>query len=172
MKIGVLLAGFFVLILSASPVLAAINENETEDGKGASGLPLPRFASLRSNEVNMRTGPGTRYPIEWTFTLQGLPVEITAEYEVWRRVRDPEGAEGWVHKSALSGKRSAIITGGPHELRNDRDDKASVVAHLENGAIGQLISCNRDWCKLKFDGIKGFLRKSDFWGTYPKELIE
>ena len=161
-----------LIVLQCSNIAhAAVNENEI-DSKGVSGLTLPRFASLRSGEVNMRTGPGTRYPIEWVFTHQGLPVEITAEYEIWRRVRDPEGAEGWVHKSALSGKRSAIITGSLRELHNDTDEKSAALAHLEVGSTGQLVSCAKDWCKLKFNGIKGYLRKSDFWGAYPGEIFD
>ena len=160
-----------ILLLSAT-VQAAVNEGESEGGKGISGLVVPRFASLRSGEVNMRTGPGTRYPIEWVFTHQGLPVEITAEYEIWRRVKDPEGAEGWVHKSALSGKRSAIITGALRELHSDPDDKSAVLAHLEISSTGQLVSCTKEWCKLKFNGIKGYLRKADFWGAYPNEAFD
>jgi SH3-like domain-containing protein len=161
----------FILLTNAT-AYAAVNENESEVGKGISGLPVPRFASLRSDDVNMRTGPGTRYPIEWVFKHQGLPIEITAEYEIWRRVRDPEGAEGWVHKSAISGKRSAIITGALRELRKDPDAQSSVLAHLEMGSTGQLMSCAKDWCKLKFNGIKGFLPKTHFWGAYPNEVFD
>ena len=137
-----------------------------------SGLPLPRFAALRSSEVNMRAGPGTRYPIEWVFTRQGLPVEIIAEYDIWRRVRYPEGNEGWVHKNELIGKRAAIVTGGPRDLRGDNRDDAPAVAHLDPGAIGQLSACGRDWCKLKFEDVKGYLRKSEFWGAYPGETFD
>jgi SH3-like domain-containing protein len=136
-----------------------------------SHLPLPRFATLRSGEVNMRTGPGTRYPIEWVYTRRGLPVEVTAEYDIWRYVRDPEGTEGWVNKTELTGKRGLVITGGVHELRDDRDDKAATLAHVEAGAIGELVSCVPDWCKVKFDGIKGYLRKTDFWGAYQGETF-
>jgi SH3-like domain-containing protein len=146
-----------------------VQENETEDGKGTSGLPLPRFASLRSDEVNMRTGPGTRYPIEWLLTRPGLPVEIIAEYDVWRRVRDPDGSEGWVHKSGLSGKRTAIITGTARDLHSDKNPASPLVAHLEVGAIGKIEVCAKDWCRLKFDDIKGRLPKTDFWGAYPGE---
>ncbi|MDR3425387.1 MAG: SH3 domain-containing protein [Alphaproteobacteria bacterium] len=134
--------------------------------------PLPRFATLRSGEVNMRTGPGMRYPIEWVYTRRGLPVEITAEYDIWRRVRDPEGTQGWVNKTELTGLRGAIVTGGAHDLRESRDDQSPVVAHLEAGAIGQITSCAPDWCKVKFDDVKGYLRKSDFWGAYPKESFD
>ena len=164
------LALFFAMVIL--PLRAAPNETDNEGDKGASGLPVPRFAALRSGEVNMRMGPGTRYPIEWVLTRQGLPVEIIAEYEIWRRVRDPDGTEGWVHKVSLTGKRSAIVTGVPRELRSDRDDKSAVAAHLEVGAIGQLVSCRLDWCKLKFNGIKGYLHKNQFWGAYPNEVFD
>jgi len=120
----------------------------------------------------MRTGPGTRYPIEWVYTRRGLPVEVIAEYDIWRRVRDPDGAEGWVNKTELTGRRAAIVIGAPNELRDDKDDNAPVVAHLEVGAVGQLMSCAPDWCKLKFEGVKGYLRKIDFWGAYPGETFD
>ncbi len=169
--LGLLLLTAFVLFLAASQAIASGNENE-EGSINTSGLPLPRFASLRTNQVNMRTGPGTRYPIEWVFIRQGVPVEITAEYEIWRRVRDNEGAEGWVHKNELSGKRMALVTGTEHELRGGQDENSAIVAHLESGAIGQLISCTNDWCKLKFGDVKGFLRKTEFWGAYINEIFD
>src|SRR5271169_3749242 len=130
------LIGVLVLLLFALPAFAV---DETDSGEGSSsskngsGLPIPRFASLRASDVNLRTGPGTRYPIDWVFTHQGMPVEITAEYEMWRRVRDAEGDEGWVHKNALSGKRGAIVTGAARELRHDPDPAAALAAHLEAG---------------------------------------
>jgi SH3-like domain-containing protein len=161
----------FVLLLVALST-AAFAANESEEGKAApSGLPMPRFASLRSDDVNMRTGPGTRYPIEWVYRRKGLPVEILSEFEVWRRVRDFEGAEGWVHKSALSGKRTALVAGASRNLLQDGANDAPVAAHLENGAMGQVLSCAKDWCRLKFDGVKGYLRKNEFWGVYPDETF-
>ena len=155
-----------VFLFVSSTVFAA------EEIDNTSHLPLPRFASLRSDEVNMRTGPGLRYPIEWVYTRRGLPVEITAEYDIWRRVRDPEGTEGWVSKTELTGKRGAVIVGDGHDLREDRDDQAAVLAHLESGALGQIISCRKEWCKVRFEDIKGFLRKPSFWGAYPDETFD
>jgi len=159
--------GLLLMLLTVSTAAYA-----AEDIDNTSHLPLPRFAALRSGEVNMRTGPGTRYPIEWVYTRRGLPVEVIAEYDIWRRVRDPEGTEGWVNKTELTGKRSAIIISGLHELRDGRDDSAAIVAHLETGAVGQIVSCTQDWCKAKFDSVKGYLRKSDFWGAYPNETFD
>ena len=161
-----------LMILCAGVVKAASGEDDKDEYKGTSGLQVPRFAALRSGEVNMRTGPGTRYPIEWVMTHQGLPVEIIAEYEIWRRIRDPEGAEGWVHKVSLTGKRSAMVIGAAQDLRRDHDPQSAIVAHLEKGAVGQLVSCNKDWCKLKFNGIKGYLPKTAFWGAYPNEVFD
>lgn len=174
MKQKTLMVGIFVLlalVMGAASTAAFANENDDES-KATSGLALPRFASLRSNDVNMRTGPGTRYPIEWVLKHQGLPVEIIAEYEIWRRVRDSDGSEGWVHKSALSGKRMALIIGSMHDLRKDSDEKAAVVAHLEMGTTGQVMSCAKEWCRVKFSGIKGYIRKTDFWGAYPNEVFD
>jgi len=156
---------FSIIILL--PTLALAEETDN-----TSHLPLPRFASLRSGEVNMRTGPGTRYPIAWVYTRRGLPVEVIAEYDIWRRVRDPSGTEGWVNKTELTGKRQAVITGSVNDLRNDPDDKARIIAHLETGSIGQITSCTPEWCKLKFDEVKGYLRKSAFWGAYPNEKFD
>lgn len=156
-----------VLTLIVMPVQAADREEEKP-----TGLPIPRFASLRSEEVNMRAGPGTRYPIAWVYNRKGLPVEIVAEFDIWRRVRDPEGTEGWVHKTEITGKRMAIVTGGQHDLHETAEDASPVTAHLEAGVIGQISSCQRDWCKLKFEGAKGYLRKTQFWGAYPAEVFE
>jgi SH3-like domain-containing protein len=155
-----------LLLLMAAPAFAA---DETDN---TSHLPLPRFATLRSGEANMRTGPGTRYPIEWVYTRRGLPVEVVAEYDIWRRIRDPDGSEGWVNKTELTGKRGLIVTGQPRELRDDRNTQAAIVAHLETGAIGQLVSCAADWCKVKFEGVKGYMPKTDFWGAYPAEIFD
>jgi len=160
----------FILLLAI--LISVPDPSRAADIDNLPHADLPRFATLRSGEVNMRTGPGTRYPIEWVYTRRGLPVEVTAEYDIWRRVRDPEGIEGWVHKTELTGKRAAVVTGSLRELRSDHDETAAIVAHLEPGALGQIISCAPDWCKLKFDGIKGYLRKSDFWGAHSNETFD
>lgn len=162
---------FILAFLLVSVVPAWGIDNKSANKGTVSGLALPRFATMRSDDVNMRTGPGTRYPIVWVYKHKDVPVEIFAEFEVWRRVRDADGAEGWVHKSALTSKRMAVVTGSPRNLLNDGANGADVVAHLENGSIGQILFCNTDWCRLKFDGIKGYLRKSEFWGAYPNETF-
>ena len=101
-------------------------QTEADTAKGSNtGLPLPRFAALRSDEVNLRAGPGTRYPIQWVYKRRELPVEILREFEVWRLVQDPEGIKGWVHQATLTGRRSFIVTGGDATLRRDAQDGAA-----------------------------------------------
>lgn len=158
-------------IATAAPDRMAHAISRYENGKGKSGLPVPRFVSLRSGEVNLRAGPGTRYPIEWVFKRQGLPVEVTAEYDVWYRVRDADGIVGWVLRGMITGKRMALIHGATRNLLKDGDPSAPTVARLENGAMGKILSCKKDWCKIEFENVKGYLRKSEFWGAYKDELI-
>ena len=170
MKIFVKAVGFFILFLSGAALAQA--PAAEDESKGASGLPLPRFASLHADEINLRAGPGTRYPIEWVYVREGLPVEITAEYDIWRRIRDWEGSEGWVQKSALTGKRGAIIATGTKNLYSDSSLESPVVAHVEQGAVGQIRSCQETWCEVKFGAVKGSIPKTDFWGTYSNEIFD
>lgn len=145
---------------------------ETTESVGASGLPLPRFASLHTNEVNLRTGPGTRYPIEWVYVHEGVPVEITAEFEIWRRVRDWEGSEGWVHKSTLSGKRALIVTEPKRSLYKSKSIEAPVTATIEPSAVGSIKACDPVWCEVQFGDHDGYMQKKDFWGAYDAEVFD
>lgn len=139
-----------------------------------SRLPIPRFVSLRATEANMRAGPGEQYPIKWTYRRQGLPLEVTAEYEHWRRVRDWQGAEGWMHSSMLTGKRSIIVTGDVHPLRAEPDPGSGVLARIEGKVIGKVLACPKggDWCKVEIEGVKGWLRRGEMWGVYEEEEID
>src|SRR5437660_12925684 len=110
------LATFCPPALLSSGGHAHAGDNPSNAQRKGSGRPLPRFASLRSDEVNVRTGPGTRYPVDWVFKRKGMPVEIVAEYENWRKIRDWQGASGWVHQSLLTGKRGFIIAAKPASL--------------------------------------------------------
>ena len=156
----------------AGPVLA--QTVAPAPGKGRyTGLPVPRFASLRSGRVNLRVGPGTRYPIKWELHRRGLPVEIVREYEVWRAVRLQDGADGWIHAALLSGHRTLIIEGMTRPLRESASSGASLVARLKAGVIGRIASCGKDslWCNVSVDGHRGYLRRSDFWGTFKGEVV-
>jgi SH3-like domain-containing protein len=135
-------------------------------------LTVPRFASLRHGLVNMRVGPGTRYPIRWVYHRRGLPVEILRDYGIWRYIRDPWGTEGWMHVRNLTSKRTVLITGRIHRLRADPSDKAAAVARVEPAVIGHLERCKGDWCRLTVGSYAGWLRRRDLWGVYPGETLE
>ena len=132
---------------------------------------VPRFASLRSDEVNLRTGPGARYPIDWVLIKKGLPVEIVEEYDTWRRVRDWQGCEGWVHQSMVSGARTVIVTGTLRTLRADPDDGAAALARVEPGVLARLLECRGGWCRIEAQDTKGWLKRGEVWGVYADETI-
>ena len=136
-----------------------------------SGLPIPRFASLKSDEVNVRTGPGSRYPVDWVFTRKNMPVEIVAEYENWRKIRDWQGASGWVYQGLLSGKRSFIVPAKPASLFKTPATSAAVVAKLEPEVVGEIRSCAGDWCRVRAGGVTGWVQRAGLWGVYKSEPI-
>ena len=136
--------------------------------------PVPRFVSLRASIVNLRTGPGVRYPVDWVYKSKYLPVEVIAEYKNWRKVRDVQGTQGWIHQSMLSSRRMFIIIGQMRELRLSDGSKSRTVAKLEPNVIGEIRKCpgSSGWCKVSAGGHKGWLRRVDFWGVYAKETIK
>jgi SH3-like domain-containing protein len=133
--------------------------------------PVPRFVSLRVDEVNLRTGPGERYPIDWVLVKKGLPVEIVQEFDVWRKVRDSQGSEGWVHQRMVTGARTVIIAGTVRALHADADAAAPAVARVEPGVLARLLECHDSWCRIEAQGIRGWLTRSEIWGVYPDETV-
>ncbi len=154
----------------AAPAAAAADD--TPKGS-ATGLPLPRFASLRSDDVNFRTGPGTRYPIDWVYKRRDLPVEIEREFEVWRLVRAPDGTKDWVHQATLTGRRDVIVTGGERTLRSEASTTAAPVAKLQDGVILRVRSCDAKsaWCRVQVGDYRGWIRREEVWGLQPDEAI-
>lgn len=149
--------------------------------KGASGQPLPRFVSLKSDRVNMRTGPGTEYPMQWVYRRAGLPMEVIREFEAWRQVRDSEGATGWVLASLLSSRRTALVepwlvkAESPEPplvaLKDDDRENAGNVARVEAGVIANLRTCDGRWCTVTIGAFRGFLQQSKLWGVYKGETV-
>jgi SH3-like domain-containing protein len=161
-----------VAVPAPAPAIPPAKPAEPDKGSTTT-LPLPRFASLRTDDVNLRAGPGMRYPIDWVYKRRDLPVEIEREFEVWRLVRDPDGIRGWVHEATLTGRRSFIVEGADATLRADPRDDASPVAVLKVGVIGRLRTCAAasDWCQVQVGDYRGFLKRSQFWGTLPSEVV-
>lgn len=161
----------------ASLPAAAQSAASQNISQGPSGLPLPRFVSLKSARVNSRIGPGPNYPIDWLYLKSGLPMEIIQEFDNWRRVRDADGSEGWINQSLLSGRRTAIAAPWQRgketriELMAEPYGDAKTVAIIEPGAVGTIKVCNGDWCEMTFAGHSGWLNQRLVWGAYPGETI-
>jgi SH3-like domain-containing protein len=150
----------------------AINAQYGNAQYRGSGLPLPRFATLKADEVNVRTGPGPRFPVEWILKRKGMPVEIVAEYETWRKIRDSQGTSGWLYQGLLSGKRSFIVASKAASLHKTPAPSAEVVAMLEPEVVGEIRSCVGEWCRVRASGISGWIKRTDIWGTYKSEPID
>lgn len=130
---------------------------------------LPYFGSLHADKVNLRAGPGDRYPIEWVYVRRDWPVQVIAHFDHWRRVRDWEGTEGWIHEKMLSSQREVIVLGGVRGLHQSPDPKAGLVARAEPGVMAKLGECRGEWCQIAAGGITGWVARSDIWGVTPTE---
>jgi SH3-like domain-containing protein len=143
---------------------------------GKSGLPLPRFVSLKSSRVNVRVGPGDDYKIAWVFTRPELPVEIVQEFDNWRRIRDSDGSMGWVFHSLLSGKRTATVSpwssDEPRPIRANASESARVTAYLQPGVTAAVDTCESGWCRLSGRGFRGWIEQEQLWGVYVDEVID
>ena len=158
-------------------ILAVASGAAQADAVGsASGLPIPRFVSLKADKVAVRTGPNKNHDVKWLYQRAGLPVEITAEFENWRRIRDSDGTEGWVYHSLLSGRRTGVVTAKSKEdlisLYDKPDAKGSVTAQLQPGVLGSVKRCNAAWCRVTGQGFDGWVPQERLWGVYPNEKVD
>ncbi|WP_342640729.1 SH3 domain-containing protein [Rhodoligotrophos ferricapiens] len=188
-SVVVILAGVLAVIIA---VVGAFNvgqrANATDDassantapsagrGVGPSGQPLPRFVSLKSDKVNVRRGPSSDHQVAWVYSRRNLPVEIIAEFENWRRIRDSDGEEGWVYHSLLSSRRTVLVspwkTGQTVMMVQQASDGSRPVAKVESGVLGVIEQCTGQWCRVEAGGYSGWLPQNMLWGVYPGEKIE
>ena len=169
-----LIATLLVLILAA---VASLAPAEAAQQVGtATGLLLPRYVSLKTDRVNLREGPSKDHATKWVFQRAGLPVEITAEFETWCKVRDSEGTEGWVLHSLLSGRRTALVApwkrGENFKLFSRPNDTADMSATLQSGVIGNIRNCDGAWCRIEGEGFDGYIKQINLWGVYPDEKVD
>jgi SH3-like domain-containing protein len=161
---------------------AAAAADSTQAGK-VTGLPLPRYASLKTDRVNLREGPSKDHRTAWVFQRAGLPVEIVAEFETWRRIRDAEGTEGWVLHSLLSGRRTALVmpwakTGAtPLPLYERSEERSQVLAQLQTNVIVNVKQCQDGWCRIAVAqpgsrDLMGYMKQDRLWGVYPNERVD
>ncbi|MEM8744377.1 MAG: SH3 domain-containing protein [Pseudomonadota bacterium] len=161
----------------AQPASAQQEQKQAAVKVGASGLQVPRFVSLKSNRVNVRKGPSTEHAVAWVFSRAGLPVEIVAEFEHWRQIRDSEGSEGWVFHALLSGRRTALVMPWTKEpqsisLHSRASDGSKTVAQLEPGVLGSVHECDGTWCSFTVGDYTGWIQQERLWGVYRGEELE
>jgi SH3-like domain-containing protein len=156
---------------TALALVLTIRWETTASAAGGAEAPLPRFAVLHADKVNLRAGPGDRYPIEWVYLRKDWPVEIVAHFDHWWRVRDWDGTEGWVHEKMISQRRQVIVTGGVHALRQSPDLSGALVARAEPGVMARLDECRGEWCRIVAGDVTGWVQRSDIWGVYPNESV-
>jgi SH3-like domain-containing protein len=160
--------------LAASDVTASTGK--IDKSLAPSGLPLPRFVSLKAERVNVRRGPSSDHDVAWVFQRKGLPVEIVAEFENWRRIRDSDGAEGWVYQSMLSGRRTALVAPWRKDdvipLYSGPKTSDGLVAKVKPGVVGTVEKCTGEWCDITAGGYDGWVEQPMLWGVYPGEEID
>jgi SH3-like domain-containing protein len=164
------MTGFFKGLICAVVIAASGGASLAQDRGPVTNLPIPRFVSLKASEGNVRRGPSLTHRIDWVFRRRDMPLEITAEYGNWRRVRDRDGQGGWVHYSLLSGTRTVIIDQDMLTIRAFPKNTAPENAVLEAGVVARLGECDPDWCRLSVDGYRGWAPKTAVWGVAPNEL--
>jgi len=164
-----LFIGCFSFALSSPAKAQDQLQGKIEEGT-QTNLPIPRYVTLRSDKVYARSGPALRYPIQWVYKRDGLPVEIVQEFEHWRQVRGFEGETAWVHKSLLSGKRNALIIGEKlAPLYGGPGYDYQMLARLEPRVIAAIDRCEDDWCRISAGGYRGWLKRNSLWGIYADE---
>ena len=160
-----------LLLIFASVLIIPLYGFTQETQKGqVTNLPIPRYVSLKVKEANARRGPSLSHKIDWIYKRQNMPLEIYAEYENWRRVRDFEGLGGWVHYTLLSGIRYVLVKNELLEMRLLPSIDAQVIAKVPQHNIATLDKCNKDWCRIIDDGYKGWVPKKEIWGVYENEV--
>jgi SH3-like domain-containing protein len=164
------------LVTAADSSAIAASAGKSGGGAGASGLPVPRFVSLKAGRVNVRIGPGEDYKIAWVFTRPGLPIEVIQEFDNWRRIRDSDGTVGWVFQSLLAGKRTAVVapwaSDDPRPIRASASPDATVEAYLQPGVMAEIERCSEGWCRLSGANFDGWITQEQLWGVYPGEEID
>lgn len=135
--------------------------------------PMPRFVSLASSHINVRAGPGKKYPITWVYTQKNRPVEIILEYDAWRKIRDRDGEEGWVHSALLSGRRFGLTVVDPHTvLYKKPQDTARKLLKFNPLVLVSVKSCDGTWCKASSGDIQGYIKEKSLWGVYVGEKFD
>ena len=175
MQVPAVRDGLKILVLILAALVTSARPTLAQQTGSASGLPVPRYVSLKFEPVNLREGPSKDHRTIWIFKRAGLPVEITAEFEIWRKIRDSEGSEGWVLHSLLSGRRTALVApwkkGATLPLYARNSESGPVAAMLQAGVLGNVRKCEQGWCRIFGDGFDGYVQQANLWGVYQNESV-
>jgi SH3-like domain-containing protein len=150
------------------------------------GLPLPRFVSLKSSDTNLRKGPNVRFPISWHYQRKGYPMMLVAEFENWRKLKDFDGSEGWVHENLITGTRNVMIIANKYKTKNTMylerkaeliifmhpDENSYPMARAQIGVLAKLKKCQKEWCKVKVENYSGWILKANLWGVGTEEVFD
>lgn len=158
------------LAFAAVLLFSGFAATASDKPQNPSGLPIPRFVSLKAEEVNARSGPGTNYPIKWVYNRKFLPVEVVAEFGNWRKIKDADGEEGWVLQSLLSGKRSGIIKSETSAYANPSSEK--ITMRLGKNVQVELKECSAEACEVIYEENSGWVARSKIWGIYSGEVFD
>jgi SH3-like domain-containing protein len=168
--------GFALSSAAQSLYAQTVSQQSGQQTGSVSGLPLPRFVSLKSDRVNLREGPSKDHRTTWIYERAGLPIEITAEFGTWRKIRDSDGTEGWVLHTLLSGRRTAIVAPWKKTelftLYSRPAEDSEPLAHLQPGVIANIRTCDGKWCEISGEGFDGYIEQTLLWGVYPNEKID
>ncbi len=163
---------FIIALLTALFITSSAADEPFQKIGPSTGLPIPRYISLGSNEANMRRGPSSDYPVDWVYHREGFPLRVIGESGHWRKVEDADGIKGWFHYALLSGNRTALILTDRVEARQAAAENAQISMILEKGVIAPLKACTPNWCRVEIERIEGWLPKSAIWGVNPDEVFE
>ncbi len=159
---ALLKSGALAVVASCALSVAA----QAADRPTPSGLPVPRYVTLKFDKVNARAGPGDDHRLLWVYRVRSLPVQVVAETSEWRRVCDPRGGLAWVHRRTTDGRRSVMnIRPAPVVLRRRPKADAPPAAYLNPQAMAALVRCDKGWCRMRVDGVSGWAREGELWGT-------
>ena len=170
-----MLLPFFLMGVHAPASAQNSTQNADSDARlvvQGSGLHVPRFVTLKSDEINMRVGPGREYPLAWIYKRKGLPVKVIAEFDVWRKVEDHEGITGWVHGQLVSARRTALVNEPVSKLYQRPETDSNIVAVAEKGVLMELQYCRDNWCRLSNEQVRGWIPRSAIWGALDGETID
>ena len=165
LALSLLVTGGFFILPGIAPAIA----QEARLVVQGSGLPVPRFVTTKSAKVNMRLGPGREYPVAWVYKKKHFPLKVVAEFDVWRKVEDPDGSTGWIHSPLLTLQRFVLVTEAVAEIRAEPEAEAALTGVAERGVLLELLYCEKGWCRLSHEKARGWVPASHVWGILESE---